>query len=301
MKKTQISIEFVLIFALVFIALTGFLYIINQRISQISESHELLIMKDLANNIKNEVILASTVNNNYIRRFDIPSFINGKKYSMMIKNNELTINLFEEDMKTRTYFTVFPVSVKGGFIDDITINTTQHCITKNNYEGIRIARNQVSLVPGTETVKKNSNFNITVNLNCVQNMKSAQFTIRFNASQVQIIPSGITPLTILNKKGQNALFNDFLLELSYTDPEYMDIPGGIFTYGFIATECETGSGEIVRIPFRVTDAMNPGEQITIDFDTAIGDKNLQMFDCNTNKFTKEDLPDSKDSAKIIVN
>ena len=80
MKKAQISFEFIMIFTLILAAVIGFIVIINSRLSDISEQQEDLLMKNLANNIKSEVILASSVNNNYFRRFEVPVKISGRNY-----------------------------------------------------------------------------------------------------------------------------------------------------------------------------------------------------------------------------
>ncbi len=306
MKKAQISFEFILIFTLVFFTLIGFIYLINSRLSDISKQQEMLTMRHLAENIKNEVILASSVNNYYIRRFDIPSQLDGRDYKMNIENEALTIQVFENGRVMEEYFTILPTRVKGDFIEDINFENTEHCITKNNIDGIRIARNQASLDTNKTTYSNGDEFDVIVGLNCVENIRSVQFSIRYDPKKLQLVKSKVKPITQY-ERNLNPLFDDvtvldytnviFAMNKTTTYP-YVNDTLGRFTYGFIGDNCATGSGNIAKLAFRVI-TTGPNTT-TIDFEKDFGDQNIVILDCETNIFTKEDLPDSKKSALVEI-
>src|SRR3989344_8447674 len=157
MKKSQVSFEFMLIFTLIFLVIVGLLYISNRRLSEIADQREYLFMQGLANSIKNEIVLASSVNNNYIRKFSLPNKLGGRAYNISIEEGDsLVINLFENNRKIKDYFTLLPINVKGTFVEDISYETREHCITKNDYDGIRISRFQASVESDTQEVSKNT-------------------------------------------------------------------------------------------------------------------------------------------------
>ena len=117
--RSQVSFEFIMIFALIFLALAGFFYIINERMSELAEKREYNIMRSLASSIINEVVIASSVSNNYMRKFDIPPRILGARYNMTIEEDEIAIRLIEGDMIKKEYYAAFPIPVKGTFIENI--------------------------------------------------------------------------------------------------------------------------------------------------------------------------------------
>ncbi len=304
-KKTQISVEFIIIFSLVIFALIGFIYIMNIRLSDISERQEFLLMRNLANNIKNEVIIASSVNNNYLRRFDIPTTIKGKDYNMSINDNdELLIELIENNRIVREYFTVFPVPVKGTFVEDINFETADHCITKNDFDGIRIARNQVSLDTNSSRFSQGDIIEVMVSLNCVEDIKSVQFTIKYDSEKLELIINSVEPITRYNYRDLNPLFDDVLSETPYAG-KISSVVGlkfvepGRYTYGYIARECASGSGNIARLSFQVNPTADPG-RTSIEFDPDFKERNLIVLDCFTNTETREGIPDSRKSFDIEI-
>ena len=303
-KKSQISVEFIIIFSLVFFALIGFIYIMNVRLSDISERQELLLMRNLANNIKNEVIIASSVNNNYLRRFDIPTTIKGKDYNMSIDNDELLIELIENNQIVKEYFTVFPVHVKGTFVEDINYETTDHCITKNDFDGIRIARNQVSLDTNHTKIGQGESFDVMASLNCVEDIKSVQFTIKYDSEKLNLLSINVEPITRYNYRDLNPLFDDVLSETPYAG-KVSSVVGlkfiepGRYTYGYIARECASGSGNIARLSFQVNPTADPG-RTSIEFDPDFKERNLIVLDCFTNAETREGIPDSRKNLNIEI-
>ncbi len=311
-KKTQISFEFILIFSLVLVVLIGFFYIIKVRITEISEEKEDSIIRNLANSIKNEVMLASSVNNKYLRRFDIPYRINGKEYKMYILNDELTINLFENNEIVKTYFTVFPVRVKGTFVEKLMMNTTKHCITKTDIDGIRISQNQASIdALERDTyrqdeidieVNANEEFYLLMSLNCVENLRSVHFTISYDSAFLELLEVSEVDKY---KRELNPLFESVILynyegrdPIKINDEYYDYITDGRYTFGMISEECSSGSGTIAQFKFK---AKAVTEKTEVGFEELFGDKNLRLLDCNTNEFTKENLPDTKKAAIVRIN
>jgi len=320
--KAQVSFEFIVIFALVFAALTGFIYIINDRLFEITKEQDKLVMKNLANNVVNEVILASSMNDNYIRLFNIPVKLSGKDYKMYIEENLLVVELYEEDMKVLDHFTALPFEVKGTFIDEINQNTTEHCITKNDFDGIRISRNQASIDTEQEEYSRNTEFDAFISLNCVKDAKSIRTTIRYDPRVLNLSKEETEPVTKSNPDyaDKNPLFAHYNLIYdysTYTNFIIEDEDFARFTYGYLASDCASGSGTVIRLRFKVKENAPEGfTEIAFDdtfeqearFQT-IGEErtgqvsyetNIQLLDCNTNMFTKESLPDSSKPAVIKI-
>lgn len=300
-----------MIFSLVFIALIGFMYIITQRLSGVNEQQEDLLMKNLANNIISEIELASSVNNNYLRRFNIPPVINGKEYSLEIEDNILSIRLFEGKFQVNKHSAALPLPVKGTFIEKITVNTTDHCISKNNVDGIRIARNQAALDTSLTEASQDESINVIISLNCVDNIKSVQFTIKYDPDFfVELVSDNIKPVTQQNSPGSNALFDSVIPGLEFdfsgkylnppsTEYLYNDKDYARYTYAFIGSNCASGSGAVANVTFRVKDSPSTGTT-TIEFDPNFDNSELLVLDCTTNQYTKEGIPDSKTSVRINI-
>jgi uncharacterized protein (UPF0333 family) len=304
-KKAQVSFEFIMIFTLVILALTGFIYIINIRLTEIRIEQETLVMKNLARNIENEIILASSVNNFYVRRFDIPTNILGNEYDMEIQENVLVINLLQDNLSQKEYFTPLPLDVKGTFVRNINENTTDHCITKNDLDGIRISRNQASLDTNVTSVGIDDEFDVFISLNCVQNAKSIQVTVKYDPATLELLEDEVEPVVLsnINLKNYNPLFSGYHKILDYSKAAGKYIHDGRYTYGYLGKGCASGSGNIAKLRFKVLDTAPRGvTKIEFDevFETQFDEENIRILDCSTNKFTVEGLPDTKNDAVIMI-
>jgi hypothetical protein len=306
MSRAQVSFEFVLIFTLVLIALSGFTYLINERVTEIRIEQQKLVMKNLGNNIVNEILIANSVNNNYLRRFDMPIKISGSDYSINIVNgNDIVINLIQENKIIDTDYISLPIKIKGNFMQNITDNTTDHCITKSDVDGIRISRNQASIDLNKTIVNEEGEFDVFISLNCVNNAKSIQFTIKYDAEKLEIIDTQPIVRSNVEYRNLNPLFNSYssLLDYTHADEKYIDNFNGRFTYGYIGRGCATGSGNIAKVKFKVKELVDPGDTIIEfdqEFESEFDEENLRLLDCTTNKFTTDDLPDTKNNAKITI-
>ena len=267
-KISQVSIELMIIFSLVLFVFLVFLAFVTSSISDIQENEDYIAMERFANDVKNEVILATQVHDNYIRRFDIPVTINGKEYNAYLNGNVLTIYLMQGGRKiTKNHVEILPVEVKGGFIEYSKINMTDHCVTKNQYDGIRIARNQVSLEPyylnGVPIesdqeyvpIKKGTLFYVYARMNCVENIKGFQFTLRFNGSNVEYINHSLLDR---NHDFNNVLFNKirprfFPLGLSYDFNKGIDYFDEENSYKENLANCFTRPSDYNEFPYPLYD------------------------------------------------
>ena len=288
-----------MIFTLVLAALSGFIFIINRQMQEISVKQEQLIMKNLAEDIVNEVVLASSFNNNYMRRFEIPAKMFGQDYNMSIQGDYLLINVIENGKTRIEYLASFPVYVKGSFVENINLSNTKHCITKNDFDGIRISQNQASLDVLDPIVQDGEEFELYVSLHCVQDAKSFTITIHYDPEMLELIQDEVKPvIRNVRFKDKNPLFNDYNLIYNFENsPTHIDANIGRFSYGFLGEECVTGSGNVAMLKFKALDGVSGKTEIA--FDETI-DENLNILDCQTNKFTKEGLPDTKKNAVIEI-
>ena len=298
MKHAQISFEFIMIFGLVLMSLTAFIYVIHERIADISIEQEKIVMRNLANNIINEIIIASSVSDNYMRKFDIPVKLLGSDYKILMENNDISIQVFEGDYLKSEYFTPLPVQIKGGFMQNLSLNTTGHCITKNKIDGLRISRNQASLDASVFQVNQGDEFEVYVSLYCIVNIKSIRITVRYDPDILEIINS--EPIVHIDPKYENRtpLFHSSEVVYDYSNTSYSNSTIGRFTYGYIGSDCSSGFGDVMKFKFKVKENAALGETL-IEFDERIKDS-IRLLDCATSKFTKEGLPDSKKGTKIIV-
>jgi hypothetical protein len=292
--RAQVSFEFILIFSLVFLSLSGFIYIINQRLFELSKKQEVLELKQLADSIVNEVSIANSMNNNYVRKFDIPQKILGKNYRMRIDDSELTITVLENNNTYLEYFTAFPIPVKGSFIQNINYNTTQHCISRS-YDGVRISRTQASIDPNVTKIGLNGQFEVFVSLHCVKDTKSARFTLKYDPEKLTYKSSEAVVFDKPQYKYKNPLFDKMFIQYNFQSD--MVYPGR-FSFGYLGKNCVSGSGNFAKVIFKVNDAAAKGmTEIVFDEDIL---ENINILDCYTDKNTIDALPDSKNNAKIEI-
>lgn len=307
-KKAQISMEFILLFSLIFASLIVFIYSINKRVIEIDKREENLILRNLVNDIEKEVILAASVKNNYLRRFNLPNRISGSTYNMTLDKDVLIIHLIENDEVKKEYVSILPRPVKGGFIEDINENTTGHCITKNDFDGIRISNNQASISSNESDLTIGETFEIVVSLNCVEDIRSVRFTLKYDPEYIHPIKENnrvvVEPMSLI-VKSPNPLFEEFIFDTSYsgefiaqgnTKKYYEDEINGRYTHSFIGRDCATGSGNVAKLYFR---AIKSGHT-EITFDNDFFGQELMIVDCGANEFTKEGIPDSKSGVELKI-
>jgi hypothetical protein len=97
MKSAQIIWEYLFIVALGFLLVIIFASQISTEISVTSEEREIILLKDLARVIQNEIYLASEVETGYIRYFDVPADLDGDEYIVENSANKLILRKGEYD------------------------------------------------------------------------------------------------------------------------------------------------------------------------------------------------------------
>lgn len=108
-KKSQFTIEFVILIAFMFIIFVGFFAIVSYRLIEEGEEEKQKIIENIATLVENEIKLAKTVKDGYNRTFKIPRKINGNDYAIEIKEDrELVVNYSGYE-----YVLFLPENVKG--------------------------------------------------------------------------------------------------------------------------------------------------------------------------------------------
>lgn len=294
-----------MIVSLVFLFFTGFLALTHSQYADLNEKKSYAAMTDLANSIRNEVMMATKVHNNYIRNFEIPYKINGKDYHILLEKDVITIT--NEDNASVTI--VLPTDVKGKFIERTELGQLKHCITKNELDGIRISRNLASIELEQDALLKDSNndgildipagneFYAYVRMNCLDNIQTVGFTLQLN--NLYFDPAtGYELIYQYNELGE--------LQDQFNNPFFYETPDEKFILekwdyttrrlSFIIPQkkgqASSGSGNIIKLRLK---AISSGKA-AIDFvpDTII------LVDITATPLTKEALPSSNLGAEIKV-
>ena len=132
-KKSQISLEFMLLIGFLLLVFVTFLAIIQYRMVEAIKEKELELLQEVANFARNEINLAATVEDGYYRLFTLPNSVSGKQYTIELTqyNEFLGLDLsFKND--NRKIFVNVPsvellVDVKT---DPIKINPGTNIIMK---------------------------------------------------------------------------------------------------------------------------------------------------------------------------
>jgi len=91
MKKAQVTIEFIVIFGIVFLFSAVFVYTVIERMSISRDEQRIEYLKDVALIIKHEILIAHKAEDGYSRAFDIPKNVLGKNYAVSVDKNLLTV------------------------------------------------------------------------------------------------------------------------------------------------------------------------------------------------------------------
>tara|TARA_Y100000310_G_scaffold336379_1_gene420747 strand:- start:901 stop:1299 length:399 start_codon:yes stop_codon:yes gene_type:complete len=117
LKKTnaQFAIEFIVLISFMFIIFLGFTAIVTTKIIEAKELKRQEIAEDIATLAKNEIDLAGSVIDGYMRNFDLPPMVEGNTYTIeIIDNRELAVNY--QDME-HVFF------LKDNVIGNLSIGT----------------------------------------------------------------------------------------------------------------------------------------------------------------------------------
>jgi hypothetical protein len=93
MRKAQSSMEFFVLVGLAFLASILFVVASVSEVKEFSDQKEFFLVKDLALTLQKEVAIAASVEDGYVRIFNLPDKLNGKvDYFTTIMNRTITVN-----------------------------------------------------------------------------------------------------------------------------------------------------------------------------------------------------------------
>lgn len=106
-KKTQVSLEFILLTTFMLFVFLVFLGVVQYRMAEIAYEKELELLKGVADFIKNEINLAYTAEDGYYRVFEIPVLVAGRPYSIeIVQNNIYGLELRYQNQTGSVYVTL---------------------------------------------------------------------------------------------------------------------------------------------------------------------------------------------------
>ena len=91
MSKAQVSSEFYIFMGIAFLVTISVSIYSFEQIRTFNFQKENEDAKDLAIKLQRELLLASTVEEGYVRNFNIPDKINNKDYTLVVQNSTLMI------------------------------------------------------------------------------------------------------------------------------------------------------------------------------------------------------------------
>ena len=120
--KSQSSVEFIILASFMLFVILVFFAIASSKILDTKDEANRQIARDIADFAYREIEVAKTVNDGYIRRFDMPETVNGIAYTIMIIDDaELVVNYLDYE-----YVKFLPSNVTG------VINKGLNTLSKND-------------------------------------------------------------------------------------------------------------------------------------------------------------------------
>ena len=107
-KKSQSSIEFIILVGFMLFFFTLFFIAIQSNISSTSESREVTMIKEIALTVQNEINLAYKSSDGYSRKFKLPEKIANQDYTLIIEEEDVYIKT--ADNKIALALPVIPVT-----------------------------------------------------------------------------------------------------------------------------------------------------------------------------------------------
>ena len=92
-KKSQIAIEFMLLSAIGIVVVITFLIVVLKISQENTDVQKYNDMDDLGKSLQHEFILASQMEDGYIRRLNIPTTINDENYTISLATTAKTTSL----------------------------------------------------------------------------------------------------------------------------------------------------------------------------------------------------------------
>lgn len=98
----QVSLEFVLLVMVSFIFFTIVLISVSKELVELSSQRDAKELRDVTNRLREEIFLASIVQEGYYREFRLPQELNGKGYTLEISDEILTGRLQDHTYRVPT-------------------------------------------------------------------------------------------------------------------------------------------------------------------------------------------------------
>ena len=97
MSKAQLSLEFMVIIAILLFLTILIISAAGERLADFSRDKDVFLLNDVAAMVKNEVQIASAMKPGYVRTFEVPLTLEGKEYAIAVQNDSITaqVNNFE--------------------------------------------------------------------------------------------------------------------------------------------------------------------------------------------------------------
>lgn len=112
-KKSQFTIEFVILISFMFIVFVGFFAIVSYKLNEATETEKQQKIENLANLVGDELKLAISVNEGYVKTFKVPAKIDGNDYGISIIGNRELVIEFPKLNPEYEYVLFLPANVMG--------------------------------------------------------------------------------------------------------------------------------------------------------------------------------------------
>lgn len=119
MDSAQISAEFFVFLGLAFLIAVAFEIASIGQLNEFRTQKESEAVKDLALKLQREILLASTVEDGYVRAFEIPNKLDNTNYSLTTLNSTITVK-----SKNSLYIVSIPKAIGNVSKGTNTINKT---------------------------------------------------------------------------------------------------------------------------------------------------------------------------------
>lgn len=108
-NKSQFAVEFVMLMAFMLLVFLGFFALISSRILDAKQTENQKIAENLANLVREEIILANSVTDGYNRVFNIPKKVKGVSYNIsLLFDRELLVEYLGNE-----HLIFLPQNVRG--------------------------------------------------------------------------------------------------------------------------------------------------------------------------------------------
>ena len=124
--KCQVVTEFLIFVGIGFIVAIIIISILSNETKEFYNNKEDILVKDLALKVQSEINLAATVEDGYLREFEIPEKLDSINYTIFIKNETLIVQ-----SKNSIYFARIP-NITGTIVKGVNkINNFENVIYIN--------------------------------------------------------------------------------------------------------------------------------------------------------------------------